>query len=65
MLTKQPKPDPADPWRRLPAALKGTSCKTTGDHAQSVTDRHTALLCAKDEQGTKAWIPDPGWEPKP
>ena len=50
----------ADPWRRLPAALKGTSCKKTGDHAQSVTERRTALLCAKDEQGMKSWIPDPG-----
>jgi hypothetical protein len=55
----------ADPWRRLPAALKGTACNETGDHAQSVTERRTALSCAKDEQGNKSWIPDPGWEPKP
>lgn len=55
----------ADPWRRLPAALEGTSCEKIGDHAQSVTERRTALLCAKDEQRMQSWIPDPGWEPKP
>ena len=55
----------ADPLRRLPAALEGTSCEKAGDHAQSVTERRTALICAKDQQGTKSWIPDPGWEPKP
>ena len=71
LLLCRPDPDKeltwqfADPWRRLPAALEGTSCKTTGDHAQSVNARRTALLCAKDEQGMKSWIPTPGWEPKP
>jgi hypothetical protein len=55
----------ADPWRRLSAALKGTPCEKSGDHAQSVTERRTALICSKDDAGTRIWIPDPGWEPKP
>lgn len=55
----------ADPWRRLPAAFKGMPCEKTADHAQSVTERRTALICSKDDAGTRIWIPDPGWEPKP
>lgn len=54
----------ADPWRRLPAALKGTECDEAGDHAQSVTERRTALVCAEDDEGTMVWISDPEWEPK-
>lgn len=55
----------ADPWRRLPSALKGTACDEAGDHAQSVTERRTALVCVEPDTGMRTWMPDPGWKPKP